>query len=149
MQTRIASSREGQTFLSFTLLDMTSAHRDLVERITKMFSTGDTSTAAAVFAPNYLDHQGLAEPVKGPDGFEGVVAAARRSYDELAVRMVDSVAEDDKIAVRLRWNGRRKGKTVVRETIDLLRLENGKVVEHWGSRLWTSEESASGAPPQG
>jgi hypothetical protein len=68
----------------------------LVERITKMFSTGDTSTAAAVFAPNYLDHQGLGEPVKGPEGFEDVVAAARRSYDELAVRILDAVAEGDK-----------------------------------------------------
>ena len=149
LQARIPRSREGQASLSFTLLNVTSAHRDSVERITKMFSTGDTSTAAAVFAPNYLDHQGLGEPVKGPGAFEDVVAAARRSYDELAVRIVDAVAEGDKIAVRLRWNGRRGGKEVVRETIDLLRLENGKVVEHWGSRLWTSEESASGAPPQG
>src|SRR5438445_12618376 len=125
----------GQALLSFTLVYVTIAHRDSVERITKMFSTSDTSTAAAVFAPNYLDHQGLGEPVKGPGAFEAVVAAARRSYDELPGRIVDAVPEGDKIAARLRWNGRRGGKEVVRETIDLLRLEHGKVVDHWAPRL--------------
>jgi predicted SnoaL-like aldol condensation-catalyzing enzyme len=122
------------------------AQRDLVARIIKMFSTGDTSAAASVFATEYLDHQGLDEPVKGPGGFEQVVAAARRPYEDLTVNIVDVVAEGEKIAVRLRWNGRHGGTIVVRETIDLLRLENGKVVEHWGSRLWSSEESERSPP---
>src|SRR5438132_239010 len=45
LQARIPRSREGQASLSFTLLNVTSAHRDSVERITKMLSTGDTSSA--------------------------------------------------------------------------------------------------------
>ncbi len=31
------------------------------------------------------------------------------------------------------------GKTSDRETIDILRYVDGKVVEHWGAEAWTTE----------
>jgi predicted ester cyclase len=67
------------------------------------------------------------------------VQVARRAFTELHVRIEDVLIDDDKVAARLRWSGIRDGRSVERETIDILRVEHGRVVEHWGARLWASE----------
>ncbi len=119
---------------------MPNSHRTLVESIVRMFATGDTSAAGAVLSATYLDHQGLGEgDVAGPDEFRRVVAVARRGYDELDVRVEDLLVDGDRVAARLRWTGARSGRRFERETIDILRIKDGKAVEHWGARLWISE----------
>jgi predicted SnoaL-like aldol condensation-catalyzing enzyme len=119
---------------------MPDAHRTLVESIVRMFATGDTSAAGAVLSAAYLDHQGLGEgDLRGPDEFRRVVTVARSGYDELDVRIEDLLIDGDRVAVRLRWSGARSERRFERETIDILRIEDGKAVEHWGARLWISE----------
>ena len=119
---------------------MVESHRTLLELIVRMFATGDTSAAGAVLSDTYVDHQGLGEgDLTGPDEFRRVVTVARSGYDELEVRIEDLLSDGDKVAARLRWIGTRGGRSVERETIDILRIQNGKAVEHWGARLWMSE----------
>ena len=109
-----------------------------------MFSTGDASIAEDVFSANYLDHQGLGEgPLTGPDGFRYVVRVVRSAYAELDVRIEDVLIDEDKVAARLRWSGIRDGRSVERETIDILRIDRGRIAEHWGARLWFSERQGS------
>ncbi len=105
-----------------------------------MFATGDTARADAVFSADYLDHQGLgAGDMIGPEGFRRVVQVARQAYALLDVRIEDVLVDGDKAAARLHWTGRRDDRSAERETIDILRFQNGKAVEHWGARLWVSE----------
>lgn len=101
-----------------------------------MFSTGDTSAVEEVVSPEYLDHQGLrGGAVDGPEGFAAVVTAARQRYVRLEVTLEDVIAGGDRVAARLRWTGTRMdGEVVQRETIEILRVEAGKAVEHWGGR---------------
>ncbi len=101
-----------------------------------MFSSGDVSKVQAVVHQDYFDHQGLGgEPVRGPSGFAKVVAAARSSYASLEVTLQDLILADDRAAARLQWYGTRlDGDVVRRETIDIIRIEHGKAVEHWGAR---------------
>lgn len=114
--------------------------RSLLERVVRMFSTGDASAAEDVFSAEYLDHQGLGEgPLTGPAGFRRVVQVARGAFTKLDVRIEDVLIDDDKVAARLRWSGIRDGRSIERETIDILRVDRGMIVEHWGARLWASE----------
>lgn len=101
-----------------------------------MFSSGDVSAVQAVVHPDYFDHQGLGgEPVHGPLGFATVVAAARSSYARLEVTLEDLIGAGDRAAARLQWHGTRlEGDVVRRETIEIIRIEQGKAVEHWGAR---------------
>ena len=115
---------------------MSDPHRTLLESIVRMFATGDTSAAEAVLSGSYLDHQGLGEgDLIGPDEFRRVVTVARSGYDELEVGIEDLLTDGDKVTARLRWIGKRSGRTVERETIEILRIQDGKAVEHWGARL--------------
>ena len=101
-----------------------------------IFATGDLSKIKAVVHSNYLDHQGLgAGPIHGPGGFAMVVGAARSDYELFDVVLEDLIEGDDRCAARLRWIGtRRSGELVERETIDIVRFEHGRAVEHWGGR---------------
>jgi predicted SnoaL-like aldol condensation-catalyzing enzyme len=63
------------------------------------------------------------------------VSVARSGFSELTTSVLDTVAEGDKVVARIEWRGiRTSGETERRETIDILRVVNGKAVEHWGAR---------------
>jgi hypothetical protein len=104
--------------------------------IVEVFATGNASRVAEVVASDYLDHQGLdGHEIHGPEGFRKVVAAVH-SLQDVHVSIEDIVAARDRAAVRLRWRGADgAGREVIRETLDLLRFEEGLLVEHWGAEI--------------
>jgi predicted SnoaL-like aldol condensation-catalyzing enzyme len=118
-------------------------HHALLRAVVDVFSTGDVSRLADLFGADYVDHQGLAgEKIHGIDGFARVVRAARNPdrYAALVVTIEDAISEGDRIAARLQWrHALRSGGEVRRETIDLLRIADGKIVEHWGAQTWREE----------
>lgn len=103
------------------------------------FVTGDLSTVTSLVAADYVDHQGLpGVEIRGPDGFSRVVKSARANSAELRVQIEDLIAQTDKVAVRINWNGTLLGEPFNRETIDIIRFSNGQMIEHWGAELWVS-----------
>jgi len=110
---------------------------DVLRAMVAAFDTGDLREVATVVHPEYLDHQGLPgeRPICGVDGFAHVVETARSGYVDLSVSVVDLIEGSDWVAARIAWRGRRpSGEVVRRETIDIVRVEAGKAVEHWGAR---------------
>jgi len=112
-------------------------NKALMRRIARIFETGDLTEAKSVIAAEYVDHQGLdGIDIRGVDGFSRVVTAARRACPDLRVGIVDLIAEGDRVVARLRWHEvRPTGERVGRETIEIVRVENGRAIEHWGMRL--------------
>jgi predicted ester cyclase len=113
----------------------------LTRKIVEIFDTGAFELIPSLIAPEYVDHQGLGEQeIRGPDGFRAVVEAVRR-YEGVHVTVEDLVADEERAAARLRWYGvNQAGVVVTRETLDLLRFADGRLVEHWGSQLFRQEE---------
>ena len=65
----------------------------------------------------------------------------RNSLPDLHVSVEDMIAEGDKVVTRSLFRGTHRGdfqrmpasgKQIAVEVIDILRLENGKIVERWG-----------------
>jgi SnoaL-like polyketide cyclase len=113
----------------------------LTRKIVEIFDTGAFDLIPSLIAPEYVDHQGLGEKeIRGPDGFRQVVEAVRRD-EGVHVTVEDLVADEERAAVRLRWYGvNQAGVVVTRETLDMLRFANGRLVEHWGSQLFRQEQ---------
>jgi hypothetical protein len=113
----------------------------LTRKIVEIFDIGAFDLIPSVIAPEYVDHQGLGEQeIRGPDGFRAVVEAVRRD-EGVHVTVEDLVADEERAAVRLRWYAvNQAGVVVTRETLDMLRFANGRLVEHWGSQLFRQEE---------
>jgi predicted ester cyclase len=111
----------------------------LMSRMVEAFDTGNVSEVDFFVDPRYLDHQGVGgKPIRGPDGFRKVVDLARSGFADLRVSVEDMIGDSDRAAARLLWVGRRNsdGMSIRRETIDIVRFESGKAVEHWGHRTW-------------
>ena len=109
---------------------------EVLEAMVAMFASGDPSAAAAVIAEDYLDHQGLgAGPMRGVDGFAHVVRTNYAAYAHQQVSIEDLFGVSDRAVARISWRGRRHdGEGVNRETIDIVRVAEGRAVEHWGAR---------------
>ena len=117
--------------------------RELMERMVRAFATGDVLDVNSLVDEKYVDHQGLGGiEILGAAGFRQVVEVARSSFLDLDVSVEDLIADGDRAAARLRWVGKRAldGVTVTRETIDIVRFEDNRAVEHWGVRLWVADE---------
>jgi len=111
------------------------ANKTLLRKLVRAFETGNLSDVDALIDPDYVDHQGLdGSELRGADGFRRVVAAARGAILHLHVRIEDLIAENDRVAARLRWHGTNPaGEPIQRETVDIIRVAGGRAAEHWGA----------------
>ena len=111
----------------------------VMRRIVAAFATGDTSDCHEYVSAWYLDHQGRGgSPLHGPDGFQQVVRAAHRSTTP-QLKVEDVIADETRAVARIRWRFAPPGQgdVVERETIDIIRVEGGQAVEHWGAEAWS------------
>ena len=110
------------------------ANKAIVRRLVdEVWNGGSRAAAEEILAPERVDRQ------------LNYLAAARRSRPDLRWTIEDLMAEGDKVAVRWtssgthteEWNhpvtGRiaPTGKRVTNTAITILRLVDGKIVEHW------------------
>lgn len=109
--------------------------KGFAQKIVEMFNTGNLDLAKEVFSENYVDHQ---KPdfisFDGYQEFQEIIKLARKSLPELKVIIEDEIYIENKFVLRLSWKSFNSdtNKEMNRETIEILRLENGKIVEHWG-----------------
>ncbi|WP_165422872.1 ester cyclase [Ktedonosporobacter rubrisoli] len=123
------------------MTDTASNTKESMQKIVNIFTTGDLSEVASLFSSTYIDHQ---RPpwltIDGPEEFKHIVLGARKALPNLRVTIEDCIAEGNAIAARLHWYSTQPGgKKIERETIDMLRFAQGKVIEHWGAETWRKE----------
>jgi steroid delta-isomerase-like uncharacterized protein len=114
----------------------------VVRFVEELFNKGNVGIVGEIFAPDFIEHEQL--PPGMPSGREGVKVLAsvlRSAFTDFKATIEDMLAEDDKVVVRMTWSGTHKGefmgvpatgKRVSIGVIDIIRITNGKVVEHWG-----------------
>lgn len=117
---------------------MPSARTSYLEAIAEIFSIGDVGMAPQIFADHYVDHQ---RPdwltVDGPEEFVAIVHSARSSLPDLEVSVSgDPVRHEDLEVAILHWVSRpSEGPVVERDTVETVRIEDGRVTEHWGMEI--------------
>jgi predicted ester cyclase len=102
--------------------------RELVERV----YNGDVDRLDQLVAADYVDHSRWHDR----EGLRRVITALKAAYPGIDFRVRDILAEEDKVAARIRCDCRddsqKSGPQKVIHSIAIFRLANGKVVEHWG-----------------
>ena len=114
----------------------------LSRMIEEVFNRGKTSLVDDFLAPGFVEHEEL--PPGIPPGREGVKQLSslfRSAFPDLKIKIDDTIADGDKVAIRCTWSGTHKGefmgipptgKSVSFGVIDIVRIAGGKIVEHWG-----------------
>lgn len=108
--------------------------------IDDVFNQGRLDVADEVIAPHCVEHQrgGLGD---GPEGAKRTAQILRSAFPDFTLTIEDLVVDGDKVWARQRGGGTNlgsffgfppTGKTAYIEVYDVVRFENGKMVDHWG-----------------
>ena len=118
-------------------------NKTLVRRLMEEdISQGDEAVAEAIIHPDFVDHTNPPGMQHGIAGHKAVVRLFRSVFPDLEWRIDDLIAEGDKVVARTTMRGTHRGKffgipptgTVVEMTgVHVMRIADGRIVEHWGS----------------
>jgi predicted ester cyclase len=118
--------------------DQTAANATLLERYVAAVNAHDTSSFASIFTDAYLQRSG-----RSPPGLAAQIENAQRFFTALPnlhLVIEDRIFSGDKIVARCTYSGTQSGKFLGVEptgkqikfgTIDIWRVEGGKLAEHW------------------
>ena len=103
-------------------LDHEARNKALVlEAFDALFNRRDFDAAARYWAPDYVQHSAGIGP--GRDGLFEMVRSVHRRYESAL-----ALSEGDHVMVHGRFSG---GDRPTRIVVDIFRIENGRLVEHW------------------
>jgi predicted ester cyclase len=103
------------------------------------FNRGKLSVVDEVVSPDSKEHQRGNHD--GPEGTKEVINTLRGWFPDFSMRAEDVVASGDKVWARFRATGTNlgsimrmppTGKKIDITVIDVVRIRDGKIVEHWG-----------------
>jgi len=90
---------------------------------------------------NYINHNpGIADPAPGPAGLKPIITAIRQAFPDLKYIIKNLVISDQQVAVHVLMTGTHHGdffgiapthKTIEVEQMQIERIVNNKIVEHW------------------
>ncbi|MEU6071313.1 MULTISPECIES: ester cyclase [Streptomyces] len=117
---------------------MADNHRALIQAFVDMINSHDVSTMSEHTAPGHIDHN----PVVA-DGIEANAAFFQQIFDafpDVHVVAHDVIVDGDRIAGRFEYSGTHRGtffgvegtgRTLSFQSIDIWRVEDGLLAEHW------------------
>lgn len=122
---------------------MTDGNKAIARRVYEIISAGDFEKAEEIVDAQVPDNELLPDdpPAKLIDTFKTTFKEAREGFPDLSVSVEDVMAEGDRVAARVTMRGTHRGefqgiaptgKRVEVKAIDMFRISNGKIVEHWG-----------------
>lgn len=136
-QSQQAKEEKGQT-----QLDINKENKRIVlDFYQQMFGDKDLSAVDRFIAPEYIQHNPAVA-----DGAAAFKAAASKWFEGQPKTKIDvqHIASDgDLVFIDLK-NKNADGS--LKSTIDIFRLENGKIVEHWDTQQDVPKESANSHP---
>ncbi|AKA24659.1 ester cyclase [Pseudomonas chlororaphis] len=95
--------------------------------------------AAPYLGERYIQHNPNAED--GVEGFRKFVAFLKQRYPDSRSEVEQVFVDGDFVILHVRNTGRVPGE--IKSIIDIFRLEQGKIVEHWDSIQTVPEKSAN------
>jgi steroid delta-isomerase-like uncharacterized protein len=113
--------------------------RQLIEEV---INQNNFSLGEAIIAADIIEHEEL--PPGIPTGIEGtkiMFAMLHSAFPDFKATINDLIAEDDKVVVFMTWTGTQhsefmgippSGKPMSINVMDIFRVADGKLVEHWG-----------------
>jgi steroid delta-isomerase-like uncharacterized protein len=137
---------------------MSEENKTLVRRlIEEAWNEGNLAVVDELLSPDYILH--VAAPgVPDREGYKQVVSMYHTAFPDLRFTIEDTVAEGDKVVIRLTIRGTHKGeymgiaptgKQVAMTAIAIRRIEGGRIVEEWveTDRLGLMQQMGVVPPP--
>ena len=107
----------------------------------EVFNKGNMKVMDELLSSNVVEHNPFPGQGPGLEGFKKSLTELRQAFPDLHMTVDDMLADGDKVIIRSTMTGTHKGsfmnmpatgKQVKVEGIDIVRIKDGKAVEHWG-----------------
>ena len=123
------------------------------------FSQGRLEVCDELVAADIVEHQEFGpNHAPGPEGVKAVIDSLRRAFSDFELRIDDLVVAGDTVWIRNTATGTNDGafmgypptgRTIRITVFDVLRVADGRIVEHWGvpDRLGALHQTGAVARP--
>ena len=107
----------------------------------EVFNKGNMKVMDELLSSNVVEHNPFPGQGPGFEGFKKGLTELRQAFPDLHMTVDDMLADGDKVIIRSTMTGTHKGafmnmpatgKQIKVEAIDIVRIKDGKAVEHWG-----------------
>jgi steroid delta-isomerase-like uncharacterized protein len=105
------------------------------------FSRGRLDAIDGAVSPDFVEHEVGPGQGGGRDGLKTIIALLRTAFPDLEARVEDVFAAGDRLCARVRFSGTHAGefqglpatgRHAEWEAIDICRIADGRLAEHWG-----------------
>ena len=105
-------------------------------------SRGDEAVAERIIHPDFVDHTNPPGMQHGLAGHTAIVRLFRTAFPDQWWQIEDLIVEGDKIVARTTMTGTHQGdffgipptgRSVTLTGVHIMRVADGRVIEHWGS----------------
>jgi steroid delta-isomerase-like uncharacterized protein len=121
----------------------TEENKVLLQRFyDEVFNQGNLDVADELIAADAVEHEAFPGlEGSGPEVAKQFITIIRRAFPDVRVQAHDMIAQGDRVAARITFTGTHQGeflgipatgKQIEVGTMDIVRVANGKMVEHWG-----------------
>jgi steroid delta-isomerase-like uncharacterized protein len=119
----------------------TEQNKALIRRQAKFLAARDLDAVIAEISPDIVDHELPPGMPAGVEGFRQFFTMVFAAFPDLASELEEILAEGDKVATRITLRGTHSGvflgipatgKKATWSIMDMYRIADGKVAEHWG-----------------
>jgi predicted ester cyclase len=123
------------------------------------FNEGNLDVCDELAAEDLVEHQSFGpDHPPGPEGVKAVIRSLRRGFSDFHLEIEDLAVEGDKVWLRMAGTGANDGpfmgnpptgRRIRTDVFDVIRVRDGKMVEHWGvpDRLGTLFQLGLAKPP--
>jgi len=129
----------GMAATAQTSPDMSASAKALVSRYASLKNSHDASRMSELYADNYIEHTG-----RNPSGLAAVTDNWKSQFaaiPDVQINVDDLIASGDKVVARITYTGTHTtpffagipptGRKFSFGTIDIWRVEGGRLAEHW------------------
>jgi predicted ester cyclase len=123
------------------------------------FNQGNLDVCEELTADDLVEHQNFGPGhAPGAEGVKAVISSLRRGFSDFHLEIEDVAVDGDKVWLRMAGSGTNDGsfmgnpptrKRMRTDVFDVIRVCDGKIVEHWGvpDRLGTLFQLGLAQPP--
>lgn len=108
----------------------------------EIIEQGNMNSFKELVDDDVINHAAPAGTPSGPESMSHfIIGVLRKGFPDIKVEIFDQIAEGDKVTTRKALHARHTGefmgvppsnKKVIINVIDIIRLRDGKYIEHWG-----------------
>ena len=135
-------------------------NKALIHQFADRITAKDLEGALAFLSPNYVEHSALPGMPAGAGAVRAFFSTLFAGFPDAHATILDTIAEGDKVVLRASTEGTHTGpfmgipptgKRASWSFIDISRIADGKIVEHWNEtdQMGLMQQLGLVPPPQG